>query len=362
MAWCISNGNTYPKRASPTPFVYDVALKHLGIPHDFGKRNATSVTDLEPLLYDTNFGDASLAQGFKVSILPLIQHLSVSSKVIGAVNTIIPIRCEWKEGSEDARPPVRFWRDRNHGGPVKGLYGENTDWIGMYRSVKKRLSPVNAVSSKTTGLVLGAGGMARAAVYAMIQMGVRNIFVHNRTTSRAIELADYFNSLGDETTVVGPTRQTPERPTRSPRHTKVHVIKEFGEEWPVGFSQPTIIISCLRASPGTGQPTPNVTLPPNWLRSPHGGVVVDTGYEPLISPLVAQMHQEAHRGWITVDGFHILPEQAAAQFEFFTGRRAPRLHMAAEILKQHPADTDPRTKELVKLRLEEVYIKLGLNS
>lgn len=73
------------------------------------------------------------------------------------------------------------------------------------------------------------------------------------------------------------------------------------------------------------------------------------------------MHQEAHRGWITVDGFHILPEQAAAQFEFFTGRRAPRLRMAAEILKRHRSDPDPRTRELVELRLRDTFAELGLD-
>lgn len=269
---------------SLAPLVYDVALKHVGIPHSFDIRNATAASDLKPLLYDGNFGGASLAQGFKLSILPLIEHLSVSSSVIGAVNTIMPIRCEWKRGAEDRRPPIAFWRDRNHTGPVKGLYGENTDWIGMYRCVKKRLSPVNAVNSKTTGLVLGAGGMARAAVYAMIQMGVRNIFVYNRTTSRATELADYFNGLGDEPASVDPTRSTPERLTRSLRQwtAKVHVIEEIGQQWPAGFAQPTIVISCLRASPGTGQPTPNITMPPNWLRSPHGGVVVDVSCPPQL--------------------------------------------------------------------------------
>jgi shikimate 5-dehydrogenase len=58
-------------------------------------------------------------------------------------------------------------------------------------------------------------------------------------------------------------------------------------------------------------------------------------YDTLETPLMKQARKLSNRGWIVVHGLEVLPEQGIAQFELFTGRRAPENVMRSQMTRRY---------------------------
>jgi len=319
---------------SLSPAMHNAALEALGIPHRWYTIQASALTALNELINDPTFGGAAIGLPYKSEIIPLLHSLSASAKAIGAVNTLIPLRFE-----PDPRTPYdqdpRY--KRNTIGPIEALYGDNTDWIGLYSCITRSISPANAVRSASSALVIGGGGMARAAVYALERLGIQRVFIFNRTVKNAEDIAYHYNRQHNLFKTGSRSRFPCAAPSRegSPSRSPVVVLRSVYEAWPEGVLQPTIIISTLPNHAIGNNPAPTFTLPSQWLQSPSGGVFVQLAYEPVKSPLGEQMRAISGRGWVIIDGLHTLPEQAFAQFELFTGRMAPKRLMRMEVLKRY---------------------------
>ena len=174
-----------------------------------------------------------------------LDSITPHARAIGAVNTIVPRRA-------GAGPAL--------------LEGDNTDWIAITECSRRNLSPLALSSPAFTALVIGAGGSARAAIYAMHKLGARRIFLFNRTKANADKLAGEV-----------------------PAEWNVEVVASL-ESLP---SQPSAVVSnvpadgtSLDASSGAG-----VILPASILNNAEGGVAVDMScaYAPPPALLVAAL-------------------------------------------------------------------------
>jgi shikimate dehydrogenase len=105
----------------------------------------------------------SLTIPHKERALDLLDEISEEVKAIGSANTVI--------NTADA------------------LLGFNTDHYGVSMALKE----AGYQSKDRPALVFGAGGAARAAVYALRQLNVEEIFISNRNIERAEVVARDFD-------------------------------------------------------------------------------------------------------------------------------------------------------------------------
>jgi shikimate 5-dehydrogenase len=98
-----------------------------------------------------------------------------------------------------------------------------------------------------------------------------------------------------------------------------------------------MIVSCVNEESTSNKTAANFQVPSSWLESPTGGVVIEMAYNRANTSLIQQIQQfqkQSDVPWILVTGIDVVPEQAIAQFELMTGRKAPRATMRRVAVEQ----------------------------
>lgn len=247
---------------SLSPAMHNVAFETLGMGHSYSSCQSTTLDHIKNLLDDT-FGGASISLPFKASVMDLLDTISEPARIIQAVNTILPRRnkAALTVTSHNKGIPTS---EKNRAGDIHGLHGDNTDWVALRVCILRRLSAANSVNSFTTALVIGAGGMARASVYALMSLGVKNIVIWNRTLSRAeLLVANYSKHIAG---LKAPTSST---------QTKFHILQTLADPWPTDMKQPSIVVCTPPAHSIGNEPGLDFEIPDQWFLCPTGGVIVE---------------------------------------------------------------------------------------
>ncbi|KAI8320420.1 Pentafunctional AroM protein [Martensiomyces pterosporus] len=271
-----------PIQHSPSPAMHNAGFAALGLPHAYALNESEGVDVLAEVIAAQDFGGASVTIPHKQAIIPLLDSLTPAAQRIGAVNTVIPV-----ESSDGKR----------------SLVGDNTDYLGIAGCLKRtQIDAQTAAFASATALVIGAGGTARAALYALHSLGVPNVLIYNRTASRAEQLAGEFASLFASLTAV----------------------QQLAD---AAASLPSYIVGTIPAS--------DLAIPEE-LFAGSGGVALDMAYKPRWTPLLEAA--EKKKQWTVVHGAAVLIEQGIHQLEKWTHLTAPVKEMSDAVYAKYNSE------------------------
>ncbi len=192
---------------------------------------------------------------YKVAVMPLLDEVEPDARAIGAVNSVATA-----------------------GGRHAGF---NTDAPGFRRAVEGLLGgSLRGVDA----VVLGAGGVAHAIAYALLDAGASRIVVANRDPARAADLATHF---ADE-------------------RLSATALSEVGSQ----LAAADLVVNATTV----GMLSAGTPVPVEQLGS--STAIFDCVYVPSETPFVAEARA---RGLRAANGGEMLVAQAAIAFERWTG-------------------------------------------
>jgi 3-dehydroquinate dehydratase/shikimate dehydrogenase len=246
-----------PIAHSLSPLMHSTAFRRENVNAVMLPLKVRALNDLLTLVRELPLDGVAVTMPLKEEVLPHLANMDPLTAKIGACNTL------------------RMGVDGK-------LYGFNTDVAGVIRPLEKRLKLQDARIA-----VLGAGGAARAAVFALVSQGAE-VFIVNRTHEKAVKLA---------------------------RQAKAKTLKHevFAKN---RFDVLINTTPCGMAGIKQALPIAESEL--------NAGLVFDMVYNPLETPLLKLAKE---RGIPVISGLEMFVQQGARQFEIWTGKPAPEAEM-----------------------------------
>jgi len=241
-----------PVAHSLSPVIMNTALRRENVNAVYLGLHAKTLKDLLACVRDIPIHGLSITMPYKESILKFLDNTDSHTTKVGACNTVVR--------AQDGK-----------------LYGFNTDTAGVVRPLEQRIT-----IEKAKILVLGAGGAARAAVFALKERGAE-VYILNRSAAPAQKLARSARAR-----------------TAKRADLKKLTFDVIINATPVGMNN-------VRESPLNADEI-------------NARYVFDMIYDP---PDTRLMKLARERGAQTIPGIEMFVHQAARQFEIWTGKPAP---------------------------------------
>ncbi len=158
----------FPVKHSRSPMLHGYWLKKYGIEgsYEHAEVSPEALDGFFAGFRDAGWVGGNITVPHKLAVIPHLDRIDAAAEALGAVNTI------WWEGDS--------------------LVGGNTDWIGVLGNLDELAPGWDAGGGKA--VVIGAGGAARAAAYALKSRGM-SVALANRTVGKAEGLAEHFGGM-----------------------------------------------------------------------------------------------------------------------------------------------------------------------
>jgi len=264
----------FPLTHSLSPRIHQAALEHCALSGSYTlypvePQDTQALRALLARLRAGEIDGLNVTIPHKQAVLPLLDELTPAAQAIGAVNTVYV-----NEGR---------------------LIGANTDAPGFLSDLKCFFTQSNLQPGRDPRvLVRGAGGAARAVVYALLKEDWQVILAARRA-EQALALAQDLRGIG----------------------LPVKAIALIAQTLAPNLEEPALIVN---ATPLGMFPQVERCPWPDELAFPSRAAVYDLGYQPRETVLIRRPRAA---GLPAESGLGMLLEQAALSFELWTGRKVP---------------------------------------
>ena len=250
-----------PIAHSKSPLLHGIWLRKMGLPGHYVPMDVAP-EDFEQVLRTlpkAGFVGVNVTVPHKEAAIRLADVVTDRATLIGAANTLIFL--------EDGR-----------------IHADNTDGYGFIENLRQNAPDWDAKAGPAA--VLGAGGAARAVLASLLDAGVPEIFLSNRTRARAEALQSDFG-------------------------TKIKVV-DWVQAGNMLEDSATVVNTTSLGMVGQQE----LRVPLDGLQK--GALVTDLVYNPLQTRLLREAEE---MGCVTVDGLGMLIHQAVPGFERWFGQR-----------------------------------------
>lgn len=244
-----------------TPPAHNFVAASIDIPWRIVATECQTIADCVRIFHSANQAGGIVTMPWKGEIIKHLDHIDEHVKILKACNSVY--------FDEEGK-----------------LCGSNTDWVGIEGALRAAGFQGESGDGHKTAATIGAGGAARAAVYALSnQFGIETIYVLNRDDGEVRQMIDDCKELNS-------------------RLLHVKSLKQIAK-----MGMPSVIVGSVPDLEAVTPEERNVREIYKHLLCQEKGTMVDFCYHPMQTRNI-QLAED--HGWQTVRGVEVVGNQVEA--------------------------------------------------